>query len=151
MRAWRIVKARHQAQAFDGKGARRYGGRFNERGQRAVYASQALSLAALEILVHTGVDERQLRFVKFAIDLPDATVRTYTPADMPADWDVEPPAAAVQQWGSEQLNEHGILRFPSVIIPEEFNLVIAPNHHAFETLVIAAAKPFHWDRRLSSN
>lgn len=148
MKAWRIVKVRHQSEAFNGEGARRYGGRFNQRGQRAVYASENLSLAALEIIVHAGVDERQLRFVKFAIDLPERAVHTYTSADLPPGWDEEPPPPALQRWGTERLNEHGILRLPSVVIPEEFNIVIAPAHPAFERITVGRAEPFHWDRRL---
>lgn len=148
MRAWRIVKVRHQNEAFNGEGARRYGGRFNQRGQRAVYASENLSLAVLEIIVHTGVDERQLHFVKFAIDIPAGTVHTYTLADLPYGWDEEPPPPALQRWGTERLNEHGILRLPSVVIPEEFNIVMAPDHQAFERVNVNLAEPFHWDGRL---
>ena len=148
MKVWRIVKVRHRNDAFEGEGARGYGGRFNQRGQRAVYASQTLSLAALETIAHTGVADTHLRFVKFAIELPDNAVRTYSVADLPAGWDERPPPAALQQWGSQRLNEHGILRLPSVIIPEEFNVVISPSHPTFARIALSRPEPFHWDRRL---
>ncbi|MDX6710688.1 MAG: hypothetical protein QOH96_1704, partial [Blastocatellia bacterium] len=50
--AWRIVKTRLAAQAFDGEGARLYGGRWNSVGVRMVYTAGSLSLAVLEIFVH---------------------------------------------------------------------------------------------------
>lgn len=51
-RAWRLVKQKHAATAFDGDGARLFGGRWNAPGSRVIYTSTTLSLAALEILVH---------------------------------------------------------------------------------------------------
>ena len=42
--AWRIVKAKHAASAFSGKGAADSGGRWNSRGVAVVYASIANSL-----------------------------------------------------------------------------------------------------------
>ena len=50
--AWRIVRARFADSAFDGEGARRYGGRWNSRGTRMVYTAGSQALAALEMLVH---------------------------------------------------------------------------------------------------
>ena len=49
---WRLCELADAAKAFDGEGARLYGGRWNHRGTRLVYASSTLSLAALECLVH---------------------------------------------------------------------------------------------------
>src|SRR4051812_18031854 len=50
---WRIVKEKHARTAFSGEGARIFGGRWNSPGISIVYCSEHLSLAALEILVHT--------------------------------------------------------------------------------------------------
>ena len=50
---WRIVKEKHAASAFSGEGARIFEGRWNSAGVRMVYCSEHISLAALEILVHT--------------------------------------------------------------------------------------------------
>ena len=50
--AWRKVKEKHAATAFDGEGAWRFGGRWNSPGIRIVYTSGTKALAALESLVH---------------------------------------------------------------------------------------------------
>ena len=50
--SWRLVHARYVAHAFDGEGARLYGGRWNSPGRPAVYTAGSLALAALEVLVH---------------------------------------------------------------------------------------------------
>jgi RES domain-containing protein len=50
--AWRIVKTRHAATAWDGEGARVEGGRWNSPGVPVVYTPHSsAALAALEMLV----------------------------------------------------------------------------------------------------
>jgi RES domain-containing protein len=51
MRFWRICRRRYAAEAATGEGARLYGGRWNSRGVRVVYASTSLALAAIETFV----------------------------------------------------------------------------------------------------
>src|SRR5580700_10919936 len=52
MRFWRICRRRYAADAARGEGARIYGGRWNSRGIRVVYASSSLALAAIETFVN---------------------------------------------------------------------------------------------------
>ena len=51
-KAWRIVKTRYAASAFDGEGARRFGGRRASKGVRVVYTAESVALAVLALLVH---------------------------------------------------------------------------------------------------
>ncbi len=68
---WRLVKAKHAAEAFSGEGARRFGGRWNERGTAIVYLGGSLSLAALEIFVHLTAADARLAFVAIELMVPD--------------------------------------------------------------------------------
>ena len=52
IRAWRIVQMRFTDRAFEGEGARLFGGRWNRRGTPIIYTAESLSLAMLEILVN---------------------------------------------------------------------------------------------------
>jgi len=54
LKAWRIVKTRYAASAFDGEGARRFGGRWSSKGVRVVYAAGPVALAVLAALVRYG-------------------------------------------------------------------------------------------------
>ena len=53
-----------------GEGARLYGGRFNPPGIPAVYTSQSIALAVLEILVHIDKSEVPADYVVMAIHFP---------------------------------------------------------------------------------
>lgn len=50
--AWRVLKEKHQGEAFSGEGAKLFGGRWNRKGQAVVYLADSMALAALEQFVH---------------------------------------------------------------------------------------------------
>ena len=45
-------------------------------------------------------------------------------------------------------SSHLLLRVPSVIIPEEYNILINPLHKDFNKVKIKTSYPFHFDVRL---
>jgi RES domain-containing protein len=63
---WRLVHEDWIDAAFSGDGARRYGGRWNSKGYRAIYMADSLALATLEIMVHavTYADLQYYLFVQ---------------------------------------------------------------------------------------
>jgi RES domain-containing protein len=63
--SYRVVR-RHYA-GLTGEGARLYGGRFNPPGIPAVYTSQSIALAVLEILVRIDKSEVPSDYVVMAI------------------------------------------------------------------------------------
>ena len=74
-RAWRIVKAKHAATAFDGEGARLFGGRWNSPGTRMIYTSATLSLAALESLVHLSPPVL-FKYVAIPVEFDESLIET---------------------------------------------------------------------------
>lgn len=147
--AWRVVKARHAATAFTGEGAARTGGRWNSRGVRMVYASETLSLAALETLVHLNPPVL-LPYVCFRIELDLDGIETLPNADLPPDWRDEPGPVSTRRLGDRWLAEARsvALRVPSVIIPGESNVLLNPQHPEFARLRPGTAQPFSFDPRL---
>lgn len=151
VRAWRLVKAARADTAFDGEGARRYGGRWNARGTPMVYLGGTLSLAALEVFVHLTAEDARLRFVAMAVDIPDGvTIEDLDPKALPRDWRSEPPPAACQALGSAWVNtgESAVLRVPSVIVPLESNYLVNPRHPDFRRIRIGDPQPFGFDTRM---
>ncbi|MEN8260788.1 MAG: RES domain-containing protein [Pseudomonadota bacterium] len=149
--AWRVVKARHRANAFDGEGARRFGGRWNARGTPMVYVSQSLSLAAFETFVHLAAEDARLSFVSIRVGFPSGVrISELSVANLPADWRAEPPPDDCKSLGSEwaEAAETAILKVPSVIVPHEFNFVLNPRHPDFNRFSVGVPEPFGFDSRM---
>ncbi|HKK18574.1 MAG TPA: RES family NAD+ phosphorylase [Opitutales bacterium] len=148
VRAWRIVAARWADAAFDGEGARRYGGRWNSPGRPAIYLAGTRALAALETLVHLspGVAARQ-QFIRFEVGIPKSLVSRL-------DWDqgaFEPfVGAETQAAGDRWLGaaRRLALRVPSAVIPEEENYLLNPAHPRFNEVEISDGQAFAFDPRL---
>ncbi len=147
--AWRIVKARHAASAFTGKGASRVGGRWNSRGTWVVYASDTQSLAALETLVHLNPPVL-FRYLAFSITFDDARVETIRTTALPSDWKDEPPPPSTKAIGDQWVKQarSAVLELPSAIIPGESNYLLNAAHSDFRKIVIGKPEPFTFDPRL---
>jgi RES domain-containing protein len=145
--AWRIVKAKHAATAFDGEGARLYGGRWNSVGVRVVYVSFAKSLAALEILVHLKMPPSE--YVAIPLTFDDALVETFPARTLPAGWNAEPASPVSQRIGDAWVKEGRsvLLALPSVITGET-NYLINPAHPGFGKIKFGKHEPFTFDPRL---
>jgi len=146
--AWRIVKAKHAATAFDGEGARRSGGRWNSLGVRMVYVSVTKSLAALETLVHLTLPVTTT-FVAIPIEFEDALMEVFPAKNLPAGWNAEPPSPISQQIGDVwvKTTRSAILALPSVLTGET-NYLLNPAHPDFKKISIGKPEPFTFDSRL---
>ncbi len=149
MRVWRITRA--LATALEGEGARGIGGRWNSPGVAVVFTATHLSLAALEYLVHIDIDEVPDDLVALGIEVPeDAGDRHLDAEGLQSNWRMvllsEECRAIGDAWAKGQ--ESLLLRVPSVIIPEEDNLIINPAHPRAAEVRIASERPFGYDPRL---
>jgi len=149
MEAWRIVTSKHEAGAFSGEGASRYGGRWNSIGTKVVYVSSSLSLAALEMLVHLPAG-CSISFRTFRVRFKKAWVQTLEGHALPQNWQEEPPAAETQAIGDAWAQGSGsaVLAVPSAIVPHEQNFLLNPAHPDFAKIQIDPATPFAFDPRL---
>jgi RES domain-containing protein len=150
MRVWRLCQRRFAASAFDGEGARLYGGRWNHKGLPVVYCSATLSLAVLEVLVHHRVPIPPNDFVAVPAELPvRLKITALTTADLPAGWQEDPSPTALQDIGSDWLRNaaSAVLAVPSALVPPEFNYLLNPRHKDFTRLVIGQPQTFPFDMR----
>jgi RES domain-containing protein len=152
IRAWRLIKAEHADDAFTGEGARRGGGRWNSKGVRVVYTAGSLSLATLEVMVHTHFYSALKYYVCIPIDFDPSLSQSITIEDLPDNWKADPIPQSVKKVGDRwiQNQETVILKVPSVIIPVETNYLINPSHPDFEKVVIHSPQKFAFDPILLS-
>lgn len=148
--AYRLVKGSRAGEAFDGAGARLAGGRWNHKGTAVVYIADTLALAALETFVHLNDAAAHLAFVSFRVEIPDALVLNFPPADLPHDWRKEPAPASTKKLGTNWVASATsvALRVPSAIVSTEHDYVLNPGHHDFARITISKPEPFLFDPRM---
>lgn len=149
LEAWRILKAKHAASAFTGKGAADNGGRWNSRGVSVVYCSQSKALAALESLVHLNPPVR-FRYVAIRVAFDESIVARFPLRKLPDNWRTEPPPPVTQRVGDLWVKSarSAVLALPSAIIPGEFNFLLNPAHPDFSKVVYGKPEIFVFDPRL---
>lgn len=149
MLCYRIVKASHASNPLGGEGARLYGGRWNPPGWRCVYVAESRALAVLEMLVHLTGRARALPFRLLTIQVPDESIAAVS--RLPDGWSASPPGMGSQTVGEAWLREGRALslRVPSIIIPEESNLLLNPAASGFERVEVLDQREFQLDLRLA--
>lgn len=147
---WRLVPEDQAATAFDGEGARLYGGRWNSAGVPMVYASEHQSLAALEVRVHIDRTRMGMLYKCFVFRFDERFMEVFPIAALPKDATQEPPPPSLQLLGDNWVKSGAsvILAVPSVIIAKELNYLINPRHPDFAKLKIEKPTDFAFDRRL---
>lgn len=146
---FRIVAPRWAGGALSGEGARKFGGRWNSPGRAVVYLGGSRALAALEMLVHlTTPASRSKPYRMIDVSIPRELVADYPVSALPVDWRTTP--GAVTSVGDDWLKANGqlALRVPSVLIPEEGNLLVNPAHPDFTQLVAGDPAQFQFDPRM---
>jgi len=148
--AWRLLKKSFARHAFDGEGARLFGGRWNSPGTPMVYCSATASLALLEVFANVQRSELAARFVLIACTFDESLVMELDAGRLPSDWRRSPAPLELQQIGNAWIRDGDtpILAVPSAIIEHERNYLLNPKHEAFRRIKRARAKAFTFDLRL---
>jgi RES domain-containing protein len=149
MRVWRLCRRAHAAP--DGEGARRYGGRWNQRGTALVYTSASASLAALEYFVHLDPEDAPPDLILTPVDIPPSlAIRELPIEELPPGWRSLPAPDALAHIGTSWARqlESAVLSVPSAIVPEERNYLLNPAHPEFREITFAPARPFSFDPRM---
>lgn len=148
--AWRITKRKHAKTAFNGSGARKYGGRWNSPGTAIVYAAETQSLAVLEMLVHVEQPDLLQDYVLIGVTISEGLMETLDQTQLPRNWRSAIPSLPLRalgdKWAAEQSSV--ALRVPSALVPAESNFLLNPAHADFQKLVIGDPVDFAFDERL---
>ena len=150
IRAWRLLKSRFSATAFDGEGARLYGGRWNSQGTRVAYASESIALTVLETLVHLQNPGVLSSYSLVSLQFPEELVEILKISELPPDWRASPGPPEIQRIGDQWITSSRsvVLSVPSVIVPSARNYLLNPMHRDFDRVAIDPAEAFVFDKRL---
>jgi RES domain-containing protein len=129
---WRIATDTpdYRADDLSGKGAARTGGRWNRKGTPLVYASTSRALACLETVVHLGAGQLPLNRYLVRITVPRDlwSARTVFEPTSHGGGAALPAGRTSIDWGTTwaAAGKTALAEVPSVIVPEEANLLINP-------------------------
>jgi RES domain-containing protein len=160
--SWRITSPGFTwaANALSGNGAARHPGRWNSRDRPILYSSSSIALACLETVVHLAGDDPlpfQRQLVRITIPSPHWRERKIFVQEERGGWDLPPNPETVEDWLSATRAwgdawlvslESLIAEVPSVIVPEESNLLLNPRHPALGEVVAEIVRPWVYDARL---
>lgn len=127
-------------------------GRWNSRGNPALYVAQSRALALLESLVHAAPGARPANLKLVSLRLPDGRgIGRISERALPAGWDRPVPLPSTQTIGDTFLREGKrlALRVPSALVRGEFNLLINPRHSDARFIEIISIEDFPIDPRLT--
>jgi RES domain-containing protein len=153
---WRIATdtPTYVAEDLSGAGAKNSGGRWNSAGVAMIYTSQTRALACLETVVHLNAGGLPLNRYLVEVTVPGAlwaNAQRTSASSLPVGWDAQPTGQDSLQFGSDWIaaGNSALLVVPSVIVPEEFNVLINPFHP--DSALITAVKIRKWlyDSRLT--
>lgn len=156
MRLWRIGTDTPDYGADDlrGIGAERSGGRWNRKGIRMVYTSTSRALACLETLAHLGSGDLPLNryLVEITLSSDAWSARIVFDATANVGWDAQPPGLVSLDWGTAWASSRSSLlaEVPSVIVPEESNILINPLHPDVAALAARKIRRWTYDGRMRS-
>ncbi len=147
---WRIVKQKHASTAFSGEGARLFEGRWNSAGVPMVYCSAHLSLAALEILVHTQPVTMRDKYRAFRVAWDHRMMTSLEVSDLARGWNAQPPTNVSRKIGNDWIKacKSAVLAMPSAIVPLERTFLLNPKHPDFTKIKIEDGGAFTLDPRL---
>lgn len=150
MFAFRIAKQPY-ARDLSGKGAELQGGRWNSEGTRMLYAATSRSLALVESLVHLpGGLRPEGAFELITLRLEGEEGPRIELSNLVELFRDGEPRQEMQRLGDEFIREASFLygRAPSVIVPEEDNILVNPLHPRAQDIRVMHARQIRFDVRL---
>ena len=147
--AWRLARAPFAD--LSGEGARRKGGRWNSPGKAVVYLAEEAALPVLETLVHLDLTPDLLPDDTVLLRIDLSALEKAAPGRWLEDGPDDPMGEAESKaFGDRWIEEARtpVLRVPSIVVVESFNLVLNARHPLASSIPEPSARPFAFDTRL---
>lgn len=145
MRVWRISNYAD----LSGIGGVRFPARWHSKGRPIIYTAEHPAGALAEFLAHLDLEDIPTNFQLLTIDFDgDPSTETISPDALPEGWASN--LAATRAIGDAWLRSGRtlLLRVPSVLVPDAFNILVNPAHPEATALRIAKIEKVPLDHRL---
>lgn len=150
--AWRIAAEAptYTADDLTGTGAKMTGGRWNGKGSPMVYCATNIALATLETVHYLRSGGLPFNRYLVRIDIDDDVWAAREMLDpLPGGWDAIPSGLRSRRAGDAWIaaGTSALLLVPSVIVPEECNVLINPQHADAAGISAVTLKRWVYDPR----
>ena len=148
MKVYRISKCKY-IDDLSGTGSATFAGRWHSKGTHVLYTAATPSLALLESVAHMAKVALD-GYCMITLDIPTDTIQEPEIQSMPDNWQQNPSPDSLKVFGDLFIlkNEGLELKLPSVIMPEDFNYLINPNHKDFKKVKVLSKRNLFIDGRL---
>lgn len=137
---------------LSGNGAKQYGGRWNNKGTAAVYLATSRAMSVVEVLVHLRPEDLDRDYSLATFEIESSSILTLDTADLPKNWKDYEHNELLKKIGTKFIKEGEflMLKVPSVIIEEECNFLLNPDHPEAENIKQLSKRIFRFDTRLKA-
>ncbi|MEO7496907.1 MAG: RES family NAD+ phosphorylase, partial [Massilia sp.] len=136
---------------LSGAGAKSSGGRWNSKGTPLVYCATTIALATLETAHSVAGGSLPYNRFLVRVDIPEPVWRARLVLDpLPGGWDAIPAGLSSRIAGDAWVasGASALLLVPSVIVPDEYNVMINPRQVDAAGIAATTLKRWLYDPRL---
>lgn len=150
MRVFRLSRKKY-ANDLSGKGAAKFGNRWNSKGIEMLYTAESRALAMAEVLVHLSLAILPDDYMMIEIEIPDTLeIEILKSQYLDSDWNANPPQLSTQRLGDNFIysKKYCVLKVPSAVVKGDFNYLLNPNHIDINKIKIIEITNFPFDKRI---
>ena len=154
MWVYRICKKENSKtgqQAMSGEGGLHASARWHTRGRRIIYTATSTPLAILEIAVNLRQAKIIPDYVIVEVDIPDESIVALPDEKLPKGWDATDSDPIISRAIGDKWLAGTVslaLQVPSVVVPNQYNILINPLHPEFDRVSFTDPAPFPFDARI---
>lgn len=146
-----ILSKKKYVKEFTGRGASKFGSRWNSKGIEVIYTAKSRALAMAEVLVHSSLATLPTDFMMIVIETPDEVqIKSLDLKTLNKNWNSHPHYIETQKLGDYFTDslEACILKVPSAVVKGDFNYLINPHHSEFKKIDFAEVSCFSIGKRI---
>jgi RES domain-containing protein len=150
MKVFRLSRRKFSLE-LNGKGAAKFGNRWNSKGVEVLYTAESRALAMAEVAVHLTVATLPKDYMMMTIEIPNSVaIEELKLSELKDGWNNFPHIKDTQKIGDLFIDNNNtcILKVPSAVVKGDFNYLINPYHADFRKIKIEDVSEFPFDKRM---
>lgn len=147
------ISASKYIEDLSGTGSKLYGGRWNDKGIAMVYFAETRAMAVMELLVHLRPEDLERNFILAQFEIFTENILKIDVKELPNNWKEDTGMEKLKKFGNKFIKDEKflVMKVPSIIVEEEYNLVLNPNLISVNSIKLISKRIFNFDSRFKNN